>query len=293
MNTFQLQCFLSVVDTLNFARAAEELNVTQPAVSHQINSLESELNVKLFRRTTRSVEITPAGSIFINDAKNMIAIFMRARKRFTTPYEQEIQTFSIGCHNYSFLFLLPSILKELSQIYPQLHPKLQVVPFKHLYRLLDEEDVDGIIGFQETEAKKAPGNYKEFIKVPISCVCSCEHPLASRKSVKLSELGKEKLILNDPAKSPAKISQLQGLLMGARSPADFYFCESTEASLVLVQAGYGISVLPDLCTPAGPFLVRVPVEDLDPISFGIYYKTLHGNAPLKSFIKIMKEFFPH
>ena len=48
----QLECFLAVADNLNFSRAAEQLRLTQPAVSHQINSLEDELGVKLFNRTS-------------------------------------------------------------------------------------------------------------------------------------------------------------------------------------------------------------------------------------------------
>ena len=58
MNTTQLECFLAVAEHLNFARASEDLHITQPAVTHQINSLENEFNVKFFRRTTRSVELT-------------------------------------------------------------------------------------------------------------------------------------------------------------------------------------------------------------------------------------------
>lgn len=68
MNTFQLTCFLAVAETLSFARAAEQLHVTQPAVTQQIKSLEKELNVKLFRRNTRTVRMTMAGSAFLEDA---------------------------------------------------------------------------------------------------------------------------------------------------------------------------------------------------------------------------------
>ena len=60
VNTFQLSCFLQVAETLNFARAAEILHVTQPAVTQQIRSLEKELGVPLFHRTTRSVKLTQA-----------------------------------------------------------------------------------------------------------------------------------------------------------------------------------------------------------------------------------------
>lgn len=72
MNTTQLRCFLSVAEYLSFARAAEQLNMTQPAITHQISSLEKELDTKLFVRTTRSVTLTGAGQTFLNDANNII-----------------------------------------------------------------------------------------------------------------------------------------------------------------------------------------------------------------------------
>ena len=105
MNTFQLSCFLAVAETLSFARAAEQLNITQPAVTHQIHSLETELNVKLFVRTTRTVNLTQEGTLFLNDARNILALTIRATKRFENPPEQEIQMFSIGWQSQSPMFL--------------------------------------------------------------------------------------------------------------------------------------------------------------------------------------------
>ena len=61
MNTTQLECFLAVANCLNFSRAAEQLRLTQPAVSHQISTLEDELGVKLFKRTSKSVRLTQEG----------------------------------------------------------------------------------------------------------------------------------------------------------------------------------------------------------------------------------------
>ena len=85
MNIFQLSCFLAVANSLSFARAAEQMNISQPAITHQIKSLESELNVKLFHRSTRLVEITPEGQSFITDAKNIVAIAGQAKVRFSNP----------------------------------------------------------------------------------------------------------------------------------------------------------------------------------------------------------------
>ena len=84
MNTIQLECFLAVSDNLNFARAAEQLHITQPAVTHQIQSLEAELNTRLFVRTTRSVELTPAGFAFISDAKDILGLTRAAKARISS-----------------------------------------------------------------------------------------------------------------------------------------------------------------------------------------------------------------
>ena len=74
MNTFLLNCFLAVAHTLNFARAAKQMNISQPAITNQIKMLEKELNAKLFNRSTRRVELTPEGEVFLGDAKNIVAL---------------------------------------------------------------------------------------------------------------------------------------------------------------------------------------------------------------------------
>ncbi len=288
MNTFQIDCFIQVAETLNFARAAERLNVTQPAVTHQIRSLEEELGVKLFRRTTRIVELTQEGILFLEDARNIAAISLRAKKRFENPESKEIQPFSIGCHSYTHLFLLSDVLRQMALETPTLHPRLRVVTFPYLYRLLEEEEVDAIVGFQESNTNKIPGTYREFIKSPIVCVCPKNHPLAAYTQLALSDLRKTPLILSVPGMAPSPVFQLQGRCMEGRPFSDFHFAESPESATVLVKAGLGISLLPDLLLPTDPHLARVPLKEEFSISFGVYYKSLQGRPLLKSFLAAMK-----
>lgn len=289
MNTFQLECFIAVAENLNFARAAEAMSITQPAMTHQIRTLEEELKVKLFKRTTRSVEMTEEGSVFWNDAKEMIALARRAAHRFANPPKEKIQPFSIGCYGYAQLFLLPEALREMAEIYPSLHPRLQVVPFGHLFRLLEEERVDLVIGFEESERKKVPGIYREMVKVPIVCLCGEDSPLAKKKKICVEDLESERLILNDPDKCPANVARLQGMLMGGRKPSEFFFCESAESVMVLAEAGFGAAMLPAMFIPPEARIVQIPMEGIEPISFGVYYKTLQGKEPLKKFIGILQK----
>lgn len=72
MDMTQLSCFIAVADTLNFAKAAKSLHLSQAAVSKRIKSLEQELNIPLFERSTRSVSLTNAGRIFYPHAKNLL-----------------------------------------------------------------------------------------------------------------------------------------------------------------------------------------------------------------------------
>ena len=98
MNTTQLECFVTVAENLNFARAASILHITQPAVTHQIVSLEEELDAKLFIRTTRSVKLTPEGWSFLADAKNILNMTYGAKAKLAHQAREEVRFFGIGCH---------------------------------------------------------------------------------------------------------------------------------------------------------------------------------------------------
>lgn len=283
MNIFQLTCFLAVAETLNFAQAAELRGITQPAITHQIHALEAELNVKLFHRTTRSVKLTREGQIFLNDARNIVTISERAIRRFENPSNQELQTISIGCHIHGHLFLLSDVLRRMAAGYPNLRPQIQVVPFKHLYRFLSEDNVDVVLAFQENGAKIKPFIYNELGKIQIAGYCSPDHPLAKHPDLTISDLRRERLILHDPRKTPDSIAKLQMQLM--ESASDFFFCDTEEAAITLAQAGYGIAFLPGMLSQQASHLVQIPINGLEPLSFGLYYKTLSGNPILKDFVR--------
>lgn len=79
--------------------------------------------------------------------------------------------------------------------------------------------------------------------------------------------------------------------MGDRSPAEFYFCEYAEAITILVTAGYGISVLPDYLVPDTPLIAKIPLTGAEPVSFGVYYKSVQGNPALKAFLNCARDCF--
>lgn len=74
MNTQELKCFLRVADRLNFTRAAQELYLTPPTVTHHIQRLEKELGVTLFIRDNKSVRLTAAGEIFYQEPQDILLL---------------------------------------------------------------------------------------------------------------------------------------------------------------------------------------------------------------------------
>ena len=289
MNTVQLECYMAVAENLNFARAAEPLHITQPAVTHQINSLETELDVKLFKRTTRTVELTSPGWVFLGYARDILAKTAQAKNRLAGHFEDQIQPFIIGCHSSFELTMLPEALRRLTKAYPQVHPDIKMVPSQALRNLLQEETLDVMLGFGEDKEKKKTGTYVELIKAPVVCVTAGDHALAKKDAVTLDELHEGRLVLCDPHKSSPVITEMQGSLISTRPPSQMFFCENIECALAFVKAGLGFTILPDMPLMRSDDLCYIPVKNAAPASFGLYYKTLQNNPVLHSFIRIMKE----
>lgn len=290
MNTFQLSCFLAVANTLSFARAAEKMNISQPAITHQIKSLETELNVQLFRRTTRLVEITPEGQAFMADAKSMVAIAAQAKLRFSNPDTKPIERLAIGCSSYNQLMLLTESLQELGHLYPNLHPHLVVVPPDQLYQLLENGTVDMIFDIFDGAKADSRLTFRELGKSPIVCVCAKDHPIAHMDCLTIEDLKDQRLIFCNPINLVPEVAKLQWELAEGKNPMDLHFCPSVEASVVLTNAGFGMAVLPKfLLPPTGTHLTVLELNDAPELSFGVFYKPNPGDELIKKLIQIARQ----
>ena len=128
MNDHQLLCFLTVSRTLNFTTAARELYCTQPALSYQIRSLEKELDLALFERSTTRVALTEAGRAFVPQAEGIYRSILNARTALKGFARRRTLTLR-----------LPPVLLQRDPIYPilmaRLHAALPLLPERrHLRR---------------------------------------------------------------------------------------------------------------------------------------------------------------
>ena len=97
MNTQQLECFTCVADKLNFTKAAEELYLSTPTVTHHIKSLEEELGTKLFHRTSKMVQLTETGALFYSDAKDILNKIDLSQKKIVKASTRNLSFLRIGC----------------------------------------------------------------------------------------------------------------------------------------------------------------------------------------------------
>ena len=287
MNTVQLECFLAVAEYLNFSKAADFLKITQPAVSHQITSLEVELGARLFARTSKNVSLTEAGLMFMEDASSILKIAFGAKNRLGMG-GSDFLFLTVGCHNQSELDLLPPVIHRLAGRFPALHPSVKLIPFKSMANLLEEERIHVMFGFQQDDQKKPIGIFHELARTPLACVCSTGHPYAGRTCLNVDEL-KGPMVLGEPHRLPPSVLQSQIRVSSSCHPSELFFVDTYESILALVRAGLGYSLLPFYPGSDKKGLCYIPVTGIPPLAFGLYHKGVRGNTMLKEFIRLLDE----
>lgn len=290
MNTTQLECFMSVANFLNFSRAAEQLRITQPAVSHQINTLEDELGVKLFYRTSKRVRLTQAGLLFSQYAREILSLTRMSRVRLKEGQESSVLHFGIGCRSFLELRLLGPVLGQLRTEFPQLQPVLRLVPYDSLENLLEDGDVQVMFTFRESAPKRAV--YRELTQRQVVCICGLDHPLAVHGQLTLPQLREgERFAAYPPHSAPPALLAVQGQIITGRSPDRICFCEGLETLYTLVEAGFAFAVTADLPQVSIPGIRSIPVQEAEPLSYGLSYRAGEMGAVLRRFLARMEEFF--
>lgn len=287
MNTQQLESFVQVAETLNFARAAEALNITQSAVSRQIHALEEELDTKLFHRSTRTVSLTPSGITFLTDAKEILSKLDMAAQKLKKHSTSAVQVISIGCAKDTVLAPLTPLLQACREQLPEIHPFLRVLPSRMIMNLFAHNELDLVFGFQGNFPIPKHTVYKELAQIPICYAVPAAHPLASAQCLEEKELLTEHFAICNSYEIPSTISNIQNSLAHQLPPNSLYFCEDLQALRALIKAGYGIGILPQTFFTE-PDITYIPMSQKLTLSYGIFYKSNPNNPILKKFITLLK-----
>lgn len=287
MNRQQLQCFVCVADKLNFTKAAEELYISTPTVTHHIKNLEKELNTILFIRTSRMVKLTDAGNLFYSDAKEILSKIDIAEKKVKNITAQNISFIRIGCTSNAELGYLENILHKLRDQYPQIFPQIIVNDYFSLKNLFNNGQLDIVLATKEMIKDMQNCSFKK-IKEVINYAIVSEHSFLKKDPLLFEDLEKECLIILHPKFVPFQYgNKLQEKIM-IHSQAHFnIMCENDQAGILLAKCGYGIAILPEFCIPAkASDLIMLPIANEEyKMDYGIAY---HKNSKIDYIKYIVK-----
>ncbi|MBE6577528.1 MAG: LysR family transcriptional regulator [Ruminococcaceae bacterium] len=132
MNTKHIQYVLALAQTSSFSQAAEQLGISQPALSKQIQHIENELGVKLFDRERSPLALTPAGDYFVRSARELVYKEEQMRKALEGFQSGENGRLVIGITPFRSLYLMPELVKKIRAQYPGVQVSLQEVPASQL-----------------------------------------------------------------------------------------------------------------------------------------------------------------
>lgn len=164
----QLRYFIAVAEEQNFGLAARRLNISQPPITRQIKKLEDELGVKLLRRLTKGSELTEAGRVFLDDARDVLATLERSTERVQAAQKGELGLIQIGYFGSVSYSLLPEILKSFRTRYPGIQLSLRRLSKAEQIAALKQGELH--IGFGRYYSPEPSLVIEEVIKEGIS-VC--------------------------------------------------------------------------------------------------------------------------
>lgn len=151
MNDLQIRYFIAVAKNLSFTKAANDLYVTQPAISHQIANLEKEFDITLFDRTNKGIILTAGGELLYNFFTNYKQQFNDVIIKAKYLNGNEISKIRLGCvEGWNVTSFFPKLLNIFETDYPKVTLSMECYSCKELISALLDKDIDAIVTLGDT-----------------------------------------------------------------------------------------------------------------------------------------------
>jgi DNA-binding transcriptional LysR family regulator len=291
LNLRQLEGFYLVAKRKNFTRAAEELNVTQPAVTNQVKFLEKSLNLKLIQQVGKRIQLTEAGELVYQYAEKIFSLVSDADEKIRDFKKLMRGTLQIGTTKHYARYIMPYLLSEFQGRYPRVKVILDegnsedmarsVLEMKNELALISEISLD----------RKIKSTF--FATVEFVLVASSEHRFSKRKSISLRELNNEPLILRE------KGSALRDAILRKFHEYGIWLSVIIEASSLdfimdYVKQNKGISFMiePDIKKELEEGILKIiPIDEGNITLFTdfIYHNEKALSPPAEAFLKMVGE----
>lgn len=235
----QLKSFAAVARRLSFTRAAEDLNLSQPAVSMQVKQLEAQIGQALFEQMGKKIYMTEAGNEVYRYTRTILGEIDDMEAAVASLIGLEKGTLSISVATTAHYFA-PKLLSIFRERFPSVDVRLDVTNRETLLHQLAENEVDMVI--MGRPPKEMELEYGTFMENPLVVIAPPEHPFSKERAIQVSRLGEESFIVREKGS-------------GTRSAMERFFkhhkiklhttmeVSSDEAIKQSVQAGLGLSIM--------------------------------------------------
>lgn len=292
MRIRQLQCFIVLAEELNFTRAAKRLNMSQPPLSLQIQSLERSLGAELFQRTSRRISLTLAGKVFERRARTILAQHERALTEIREVLAGQHGILDIGTTGSILRAGLADLLAQFCRDHPGITVRLhEEAPALQVNNLLSGR-MDVIFNrsapAHEDLAFELAWTEEMIVLLPEA------HRLSAKASLSMEDLRAERHVILRPDSSDFAAYMMAFMSRGGHRPKVSQQVVDAQSIPSLVAAGFGVSILPAGIAklPLGPLVSR-PISPHAPISeiFTIYHR--HERSPaLETFLAMARSSGP-
>jgi DNA-binding transcriptional LysR family regulator len=235
----QMQVFAAVARRSSFARAAEELHLTAPAVSMQIKQLEAAIRLPLFDRSGGNVSLTLTGEYFLVYVQRVLGALREAENLLGKLRKVQTGVLQLGMlttAKYFVPYLLAAFMKE----HPGVQPRLTEGNRQELVDALHRNELD--LAIMGRPPKELDTRAEAFAKHPLGIIASPEHPLAHAPEVDIAQLAREAFIIREPG-SGSRLT-MEALFREWRiSPPVLMQMTSNESIKQAVMANLGVAFL--------------------------------------------------
>jgi DNA-binding transcriptional LysR family regulator len=287
---FKLRVFRVVADTLNFRRAADELHLTQPAVTSQIKTLEEGLGIALFDRIGRDITLTPAGITLLQYVRQIEAITNEAVAALAPFGGQEGIDLRIGASHTIAIYLLPKLLPRLVREWPKLRIHVIGGSTNEVLHGLTTHQIS--VGLIESPAFRPELKTEVFGEDELALIVRPDHRWTKKSVLRAAELVQTPILLREEGSGMRRFVEeyleRNGVLrQQLQTPIDM---NSTEAILSAVEAGLGVGFVPCMALEKALIFGTVKSVALEngPIKRQLSIVLLNGPEPRGPIAQLME-----
>ncbi len=292
MELRHLKYFVAVAEELSFTRAAQRLHVSQPPLSHQIRLLEEELELSLLIRNKRTVQLTDAGKVFLEEARATLLHASRAKELAKRAASGYAGTLKIGFVTTADVLVIPKVYRRYTEAYPNV--RLELSSMNDLQQR--EALIDGRIAVGVTTAPTVDESaiFEQLLEEELIVALPSAHPLAREETIEFADLAEEPYIIVDRKVAVTMHDHIIYLCRQAGfSPNVVQQVDHVQFMLSLIASNVGLSLLPRrvMMLPRQGVAFRPLAPPVPRMTLGLIYQRENRQPIVDGFLEVVRSAF--